>query len=100
MLADAKQVEEVAVEKGLDFCAADITISGNAVRRAYQIVALIRARAKTLSTGDQFGAHYFGSLLGWNLRILKIPHIRRIKKSLALYSSALLLKRFDDAARR
>jgi Ser/Thr protein kinase RdoA (MazF antagonist) len=106
LLRDARDVEAAAVKKGLAFTQEDLLAAlpadrradrgvNCALSRAYSLVAIIRERAKELSTPhDPTGKHYFGALLALNLRWLRIPHIPATKKALALYSSALILEQF------
>jgi len=61
-------------------------------RHAYSLIAKVREAARSLKASpDDDGRHYFACLLYWNLRYLKLPTIRRVKKLLALFSSAEVL---------
>jgi hypothetical protein len=103
LLRDARKAEDFAIDKGLAFSRDDVfgilqperRNLDNALTRAYALVGMVRAKAKKLcGSDDPYGKHYFAALLCWNLRWLKAPHVRRVKKVLALYSSALILEKF------
>ena len=64
--------------------------------RAYQLIGLVRQRAKTLcGKSDPKGIHYFAALLYWTLDSLKYEAIRPTKKLLALYSASEILLKFQ-----
>jgi hypothetical protein len=84
---------------GFDSAAAAVYLRGanlECTRRAYSLIAKVREHAAQLLTGGEaYGRHYFACLLYWNLRYLKRPEVRRVKKLLALYSASEILAVFE-----
>lgn len=87
--------EREAIRIGIDYQVRDAPAPSakrySAVTRAYQLIGLVRERAKQLCLDDDSrGRHYFAALLYWTLEALKHEAIRPTKKLLALYSAAKL----------
>ncbi len=99
-LVDWCLLEKSALDHGLDLNSETVTIlttkAEPCMKRAYQIVEMVRQRARVLcqAAGDFEGHHYFASLLYWTLRSLGEPGVRRAKKLLAIHSAASILARW------
>jgi len=99
-------VEFAAIKHGLEFKekAASLALAlveqkegllPSSIKRAYNLIAMVRKHAHALSTGDDSGAHYFAGLLFGDLHWLDVPMLRRTKKMLALYSAAQILGKYE-----
>jgi hypothetical protein len=86
--------EERAITNGLQYSGPAIT--STPLSRCYGIVSLIRKRAFSISTNDEYGRAYFYCLLYWTLRKTRQPgRIHSVKSMLAFYSAWLILKRLN-----
>jgi len=63
------------------------------ISRAYRLILRLRSFASPLLKDDPDCVQYFGCLLHWNLRWLRQPSIRRVKKLLAIFSASEINRR-------